>query len=189
MTAIKISDDDGHVVTVPLYFIFESKSNNAMSTLKPEYIVAIGGATEYLEPLLRFFDRTLNDSVSYVILRHISADAQNLLKEILQPHSKLEVLEGGNNMQVENNKVYVLPTGYYMTIKNKVLNLQERKEARNCAIDIFMDSLAADFKERSIGIFLSGGVSNGVDGATSIKKREVLYWCKNLRHVNLTCCR
>ena len=52
-----------------------------MSTLKPEYIVAIGGATGYLEPLLRFFDRTLNDSVSYVILRYVSADAQNLLKK------------------------------------------------------------------------------------------------------------
>lgn len=143
---------------------------NAMSTSKPEYIVAIGGSAGYLAPLLKFFDQTLIDKVSYVILRHIPADAQSFLKEILQQHSKLEVTDGMNNMPVENNKVYILPPGYYMTIKQGIFYLQERNGSRNCAIDIFMDSLAADFKERSIGIILSGGGINGVEGAASIKK-------------------
>ncbi|HEY9000725.1 MAG TPA: chemotaxis protein CheB [Mucilaginibacter sp.] len=141
-----------------------------MNTSKPEFIVAIGGSSGYLAPLLKFFDRTINDRVSYVILRHISADAQSMLKEILQHHSKLDVVDGTDNMPVENNKVFILPPGYYMTIKNGVLHLKERKDLRNCAIDIFMDSLAADFKERSIGVILSGGGSNGVEGAASIKK-------------------
>ena len=141
-----------------------------MKTSKPEFIVAIGGSAGSLAPLLRFFDRTLNDSISYVVLRHIPADAQSLLREMLQQHSKLEVIEGVNNALIENNKVYLLPPGYYMTITNGILHLKERKSSRNCAIDIFMDSLAADFKERSIGIILSGGGINGVEGTASIKK-------------------
>lgn len=141
-----------------------------MNTSKPEYIIAIGGSGGYLPPVLKFFDQTLIDRVSYVILRHISADAQNLLKDILQKHSKLKVIEAVNNMPVGNNKVYVLPPGYYMTIEDGVLYLQKRIDRHNCAIDIFMESLAADFKERSFAIILSGGGINGVAGAESIKK-------------------
>lgn len=141
-----------------------------MDTSKPEFVVAIGGSVGYLAPLLKIFDNTLIDKVSYVILNHLQPDAPSLLKEILQWHSKLQVIEAMDNMPVENNKVYVLPPGYYMEIKDCTFYLKDRKCSRNCAIDMFMESLAADFKERSIGIILSGGGNNGVEGAASIKE-------------------
>lgn len=142
-----------------------------MSTRKPEFIVAIGGSAGFLAPLLSFFDYTINDRVSYVILCHLPTDTLSLLKEIVQWHSKLEVLTGTDNMPVENNKVYVLPPGYYMTIKDGILHLQDRKKStRNCAIDIFMESLAADFGERSIGVILSGSGVNGLKGAACVKE-------------------
>ena len=141
-----------------------------MSISKPEFIVAIGGSSGYLPAVLKFFDHTLIDRVSYIILRHIPADAQNLLKAILQPHCKLEVKEGADNIPVENNKVYVLPPGYYMTIQDGAFHLQPRNGKINCAIDIFMESLAADLKKKSIAIILSGAGKNGLKGATSIKK-------------------
>ena len=141
-----------------------------MDKSKLVYIIAIGGSAGSLSPLLTFFDNTLIDKVSYVILRHIPADARSLLREILQKHSKLEVIEAANNMPVESNKVYLLPPGHYMTIERGILYLEARIGKRNCAIDIFMESLAADFKERSIVIILSGGGSNGVKGAMSVKK-------------------
>jgi two-component system CheB/CheR fusion protein len=141
-----------------------------MATSKPEYVIAIGGSVGSLAPLLKFFDFTLIDRVCYVILRHIPADTHSVLKEILQHHSKLQVIEAVDNLVVENNKVYILPPAYYMTIKNGILHLQEREGKRNCAVDIFMHSLAADFKERSFAIILSGSGINGVAGAESIKK-------------------
>jgi len=141
-----------------------------MSTSKPEFIIAIGGSAGFLAPLLSFFDYALNDRVSYVILCHLQTDTPSLLKRIVQWHSKLEVIDGADNIPVENNKVYVLPPGYYMTIKDGILYLQDRKGTRNCAIDIFMKSLAADFGERSVGIILSGTGENGLEGAASIKK-------------------
>jgi chemotaxis response regulator CheB len=112
-----------------------------------------------------------------------------LLKDILQKHSKLKVIEAVNNMPVGNNKVYVLPPGYYMTIEDCILYLQKRTARHNCAIDIFMESLAADFKERSFGIILSGVGSNGLKGAASKKKQEVLCWYQIPSRVRLMLCR
>ncbi|MBS1525947.1 MAG: chemotaxis protein CheB [Bacteroidetes bacterium] len=141
-----------------------------MNTSKPEFIVAIGGSAGYLLPLFKFFDHTLIDKVSYIILRHINPDAQSHLHRILQSHSKLEVIEAADHMPVENNKVYVLPPGYYLTIKHGILHLQKRSDKINCAIDVFMESLADDFKARSIGIILSGLGKNGLKGVASIKE-------------------
>ncbi|HVS92860.1 MAG TPA: chemotaxis protein CheB [Mucilaginibacter sp.] len=141
-----------------------------MNTSKPEFIIAIGGSAGYLSPLFKFFDQTLIDKVSYIILRHINPNAQSHLQQILQLHSKLKVIEATDNMPVENNKVYVLPPGYYLTIKHGILRLQERSGKINCAIDVFMESLAADFKGRSIGVILSGLGKNGLKGAADIKE-------------------
>lgn len=137
---------------------------------KPQYIVAIGGSAGFLKPLVTFFDHTETDDVSYVVLRHIGHNMQSELARILQLHSSLNIKEAGYNMQVERNTVYVLPPGFYMTIKDAHLHLQKRSGPANCAIDIFMESLAKEYKEKSIGIVLSGTGSNGTAGIKSIKE-------------------
>ena len=57
-----------------------------------------------------------------------------------------------------------------MTIENGHFHLHKRTGVANCAIDIFMKSLAKEYKEKSIGIILSGSGSNGTKGITCIKK-------------------
>jgi two-component system CheB/CheR fusion protein len=74
------------------------------------------------------------------------------------------------NMKVENNKVYILPPGFYMTIKDGRLHLHKRTGPLNCAIDIFMESLAKEYKGYAIGIILSGTGANGTKGIEHIKK-------------------
>ena len=138
--------------------------------VKPMYLVAIGGSAGFLKPLLTFFDHTPNDMVSYIILRHIGRNVRSELEQILQMHCLLTVVDATQNMKVENNKVYVLPTGFYMTIKEGRLQLHERMGLQNCAIDIFMESLAKEYKKDAIGIILSGTGANGAKGIQSIKQ-------------------
>jgi two-component system CheB/CheR fusion protein len=128
---------------------------------KPKYIIAIGGSTVFLKPLITFFDHTPTDDVSYVVLRHIGINVQSHLASILQKHSALEIVEVKNNIEIENNKVYILPAGFYMTIENGRFHLQRRLDSHNCAIDIFLESLASEFKNKAIGIILSGAGRNG----------------------------
>ena len=70
-----------------------NRSDNTHNNLRnPHYIVAIGGSAGSLKPLIKFFDHTPVDNVSYVVLRHIGRNMQSLLEEILQPHSHLKVV-------------------------------------------------------------------------------------------------
>jgi two-component system CheB/CheR fusion protein len=142
----------------------------AHSLLKPQYVIAIGGSAGFLKPLLEFFQNTKTDDVSYVVLRHIGSNVQSELAKIIRLHSSLKIIEADYNMKVEKNTVYVLPPGFYMTIKDEHFHLQKRRGPVNCAIDIFMESLANEYKEKSIGIILSGSGSNGTNGIINIKK-------------------
>ena len=116
-----------------------------------------------------FFSDLLPDNTSYVIVRHIGEDAKSHLQEILQRNSHLEVREAEDNMPVEKNKVYILPAGSYMTIRDGRSHLQKRNGGHNCAIDIFLHSLAGEYKHKAIAIVLSGSGRNGVKGAGDVK--------------------
>ena len=157
--------------------------------VKPMYLVAIGGSAGFLKPLLTFFDHTPNDMVSYVILRHIGRNVRSELEQILQAHCLLTVVDATPNMRVENNKVYVLPPGYYMTIKDGRLHLHDRMGPQNCAIDVFMESLAKEYKNDAIGIILSNTGANGTKGIQSIRQEGVKFLCKSLLLANMMQCR
>jgi two-component system CheB/CheR fusion protein len=57
-----------------------------------------------------------------------------------------------------------------MTIHDGRLHLQKRPHGPNCAIDIFLHSLARYYKNKSIAIVHSDTGHNGVKGAEDIKK-------------------
>lgn len=124
-----------------------------------------------LEPLKTFFDHTPNDRISYVILRHLSRTHQSMLKEILQKHSKLEIIEVQHEMPLEKNKIYLLPSDKYMIISNETFHLVNRNETGpNRAIDVFMQSMAWDMKDHSIAVILSGAGTDGARGAQFVKE-------------------
>lgn len=137
------------------------------------FVVAIGYSEGGLKALLTMFDHIPHDQATYVILRHVPINQRNLLTEILQKHSKLEIFEVENGMEVIKNKVYIPPSDSYVTIKrNKLylhLRLNETKNY-NYNIDKFLLSLAGDKKDRSIAVILSGGGKDGIDGIIEIHK-------------------
>jgi len=143
------------------------KENEPMKS--PAYIAAIGSSAGGLRPMQAFFSQLLPDNTSYVIVRHIGDEAKSHLREILQKNSYLEVTEAEDNMPVEKNKVYILPAGSYMTIRNGRLHLQKRNGGHNCAIDIFLHSLAGEYKHKAIAVVLSGSGRNGVKGVGDVK--------------------
>lgn len=137
----------------------------------PKYIVAIGASAGGLDALSSFFDHTPSDSVSYVIIPHLSPDFKSRMVEILSHHSKLEVVEAEEQMPVKENKVYLIPNTKYMGIKDGRLFLVDKSSQTvpHMTIDTFFTSLAADLGNRSIGIILSGAGTDGSKGAKAIQ--------------------
>ncbi|MCW3078654.1 chemotaxis protein CheB [Segetibacter sp.] len=133
-----------------------------------KFVVAIGYSEGGIEHLLKFFDNTPHDQATYVILRHVPIGQRGLLRDVLQRHSKLEIVEAEDGMAIENDKVYIPPSNSYMTIKNDTFYLHQRlleHSYYNSTIDTFLESLAKDKAHKSIAVILSG---NGADGAVGV---------------------
>ena len=63
---------------------------------KSDYIIAIGSSAGGLSALKLFFDFTPSDQVSYVLLSHLSVHYKSELKEILERHSPIRMLEAAS---------------------------------------------------------------------------------------------
>ncbi|MEP7317250.1 MAG: CheR family methyltransferase [Panacibacter sp.] len=136
-----------------------------------QYIIAIGASAGGLLEINAFFDHTPLDGVSYVIIQHLSAEYKSVMASLLSNHSKLKVCEAKDNTEVEKNKVYVIPSTDYMTIKNGRLLLTEKQKTGtpHLTINTFFNSLALDIGNKAIGVILSGTGSDGTKGIEAIK--------------------
>jgi two-component system, chemotaxis family, CheB/CheR fusion protein len=144
---------------------------NRKDLAKDLYIIAIGASAGGMEAIHLLFDHTPKDGVSYVIIQHLSPDHKSFMAELLATHSKLKISVAENEMFVEPNHVYLMPQGKNMTIKNRRLLLTDSKAMQpNTSIDIFLDSLAEDQREKCIAVILSGSGTDGTKGIASVKK-------------------
>ncbi len=148
---------------------------------EPKYIIAIGASAGGLEEINTFFDHTPLDSVSYIIVQHLSSDFKSRMTELLSKHSKLSVQEATDGATVECNNVYLIPNDKFMTIsKSKLLLQQKHKtDGPHLTINTFFESLAADCGKKAIGIILSGFGNDGSDGAIAIKENGGMVIARN----------
>jgi len=139
---------------------------------KPLLVIGIGASAGGLQALTQFFSHVdTSTGVAFVIVQHLYTHTRSKLDYFMSKTTKMKVCRVNKPVKVEANKVYVMPEGKMMTIKNGTLLLRERKEDEiiNRAVDIFFKSLAEDCKERAIGIILSGTGSDGLEGAKAIE--------------------
>jgi two-component system CheB/CheR fusion protein len=137
-----------------------------------QYIIAIGASSGGLEAISAFFDYTPLDGVSYILIQHLSADFKSQMAQILSRHTQLQVVDVTNDIKIESNKVYLIPSSNFMVIKNGKLILSDKKDIKrpHLTIDHFFTSLAKERGDRAIGVILSGTGRDGSNGIDAIKK-------------------
>jgi two-component system CheB/CheR fusion protein len=137
----------------------------------PFNVVGIGASAGGVEAYIDLLDHLPSDTgMAYVLVLHLSADQKSHLSEILARHTQMPVEEVGSSTQVLSNHVYVAPAKAMLRLSGGVLQLvTPDHQSHQRAIDFFFYSLAADQKNRAIGIVLSGMDSDGALGLRAIK--------------------
>ncbi len=136
-------------------------------------IVGVGASAGGLEAIEQFLSGVPADSgMAFVVVQHLDPHHKGLLVELLQRTTPLPVLQITERMTVHPDHVYVIPPGFDLSILHGVLHLLEPTAPRGLRlpIDYFLRSLAADQRERSIGVILSGMGSDGTLGLHAIKE-------------------
>jgi two-component system CheB/CheR fusion protein len=152
-----------------------SPVKKAVSTRKPRVaaVVGIGASAGGLEALTQLLEHLPKKTgMAFVYVQHLDPSHESMLTAILSRVAPVPVQEAKQGVRVLSDVLYVIPPNKNMLIVNGTLRLapRGRGDAHMVSIDNFFRSLAADQKERSIGIVLSGNASDGTLGLKAIKE-------------------
>jgi two-component system CheB/CheR fusion protein len=135
-------------------------------------IVGVGASAGGLEALEQFLGGVPeNSGMAIVIVQHLDPTHQGIMHELLQRGTKMKVRQVKDRTRVQPDCVYIIPPNKDMSILHGVLHLLPPVAPRGLRlpIDFFFRSLAADRKEKSIGVILSGMGTDGTLGLRAIK--------------------
>ena len=137
-------------------------------------VVGIGASAGGLDAFKKLLKAIPEDSgMAYVLVQHLDPSHESMLPELLQKVTKIPVLEISDDIKVEPNHIYVIPSNKMMVATDGILLLAPRppksKNERNLPIDLFFNSLAEVHQAHAIGVVLSGTASDGTLGLKAIK--------------------
>ncbi|OGT87948.1 MAG: chemotaxis protein CheR, partial [Gammaproteobacteria bacterium RIFOXYA12_FULL_61_12] len=137
-------------------------------------IVGIGASAGGLAAFEAFFSTLpaeAGNEMAFVLVQHLSPDHKSLLSDLLRRHTRMQIHEVEDGMQVQPGRAYIIPPNRDMALIGGGLQLLEPSSPRGqrLPIDFFFRSLAQDQHERAICIVLSGTGSDGTLGMRAIK--------------------
>jgi chemotaxis response regulator CheB len=104
-----------------------------------------------------------------VILLHAALGSTSFLKESLGRFSRLPLIEIRNREPLQQGFVFVLPPGRSASCRRGVITLEQEIEDRPAStINRLFTSAARNYRERVIGVVLTGLLRDGTDGLRAV---------------------
>ena len=138
-------------------------------------VVGIGASAGGLDAFKKLLKAIPERSgMAYVLVQHLDPRHESMLPEILQKVTRIPVVEISEDIKVEPDHIYIIPSNKMLMASHGVLQLSPRpanKNHQNLPIDLFFTSLAEVYQTHAIGVVLSGTASDGTLGLTAIKEQ------------------
>jgi two-component system chemotaxis response regulator CheB len=95
------------------------------------------------------------------------------LADLLGRHTRRDVADVEDKTPIEPGHVYLAPPDYHLLIEpgSFALSIDERVQHARPSIDVLFESAADAYRERVIGIILTGANEDGAAGLARIKSR------------------
>jgi two-component system CheB/CheR fusion protein len=136
-------------------------------------VVALGASAGGLQAFRAFLAAVPPKSgLAFIMVQHLDPKHASMMAEILSAHAPVAVAEAGDGMRIEPDRVYVIPPGRYLAVRDGAirLSLPQGHETVRMPFDVLLQSLAEDFRERAVCVVLSGTGTDGSVGAKAIKE-------------------
>ena len=135
-------------------------------------LVAIGaswGGLDVLRAILRDLPAELNAAV--VIAQHRSPESHpTALRDLLGAVTRLRVAEAGDKDELDPGTAYIAAPDYHLLIEpgRVSLSTDEPVQYARPSIDVLFETAAESYRERCIGIVLTGANEDGARGLARI---------------------
>lgn len=142
-------------------------------------IVALGtstGGPKALQEILPLFPRDL--SVPILIVQHMPSGFAAAFAQRLNSLCSITVCEAAHRESIRPGVVYIAPSGMHMSVERvsdsrTILRLDTHPD--DCvhipSVDVMMTSVAEAFRNRALGVILTGMGSDGAAGMNAIHRR------------------
>ncbi|MEO1051701.1 MAG: chemotaxis protein CheB [Bacteroidota bacterium] len=140
--------------------------------------VVIGGSAGSFQGVVKILSQIPADfSLPIIMCLHRLKHVRNGFVEALSIKSKAEVREPYDKENIKRGKVYLAPANYHMSLElGNFFSLSTEEMINNSrpAIDITLDSASYIYRDKLVGILLSGANKDGAMGMKRIKDRNGL---------------
>ena len=137
-------------------------------------VIAIGaswGGLQAVGTLLEGIPVELDQAI--VIAQHRSVEStRGVLESLLQHHIDRPVREPVDKEPLERRQVYVAPADYHLLVDGSrfAFSVDARVQFARPSIDVLFESVAEAYRDRAIGIVLTGANEDGAAGLAAIKR-------------------
>lgn len=135
-------------------------------------VVGIGASAGGMEAMRTFIKAIPECSgMAYIFVQHLSSSHESILPELLQKATAIPVHEISDNIRIEPDHIYTIPSNKLLIANDGVLQLSPRPstDQRSMPINIFFSSLAEVHEAHAIGVVLSGTGTDGTQGLKAIR--------------------
>jgi two-component system chemotaxis response regulator CheB len=112
-------------------------------------------------------------SIPVIIVQHISPDSENYLVHILNELKRLKVKEADEKEIPKEGFAYVAPPNYHLLVEpdhSLTLTVDERVNYARPSIDVLFETAAEAYRDKLVGIILTGANNDGSMGLKKIKE-------------------
>ncbi|WP_020569027.1 chemotaxis protein CheB [Neolewinella persica] len=135
-------------------------------------IIVIGASAGGMTPLLNLIENIPEDCrASIFVVQHMPSYAENNLDQILGYRSKLPVLNAKHDVTICPGTIYTAVPDHHLILEGgKMLVTKGPKENHwRPSVDALFRSAAYSYRQRVVGIILSGALNDGTSGLWNIK--------------------
>ena len=144
-----------------------------MSGARSYEAVVIGVSAGGLAALKAILPRLRPEMVQPVIIvQHMSPDSDDFLVRYFDKLCGLRVKEAEDKMPVQKGTIYFAPANYHLLVEEDrsfALSTAERVQYSRPAIDVLFETASDTYRDRLLGIILTGANADGTLGMTAIR--------------------
>ena len=133
----------------------------------------VGGSAGSLEVIIKMLGSLVNNRLAILLIVHRKGSIHSSLANLLDMKTAVIVKEAEEKEFIKPGYVYIAPADYHLLIERNgsmSLDYSEKVNFSRPSIDVSFECAADVFGDRVIGILLSGGNADGVEGLKSIRK-------------------
>lgn len=144
--------------------------------LKSDYkAIAIGGSAGSFQGIIKILSNIPEEfPLPIIVAMHRLKHVRHGFLEVVSMKSRLRIVEPDDKESIRKGTVYLAPANYHMSVELGnyfALSTEEMVNSSRPSIDITLSSAAYAYRNRLIGILLSGANRDGGMGMKSIKDR------------------